>query len=168
MGTTLVHLLHKYQNSEQPDFGACYVCPPVGNFVAHETTTNKHVRVLPSHWKDSWCQGGTRKNEKSGHYSHRWLCYYTTEGPPKWICEGQPTNDTRQWWRTQAPDDFPREGLGVQYWHFSEHLMERGGARSLCVKLQTNSEELVAFQVVQVNYGSSSSTTPSPENALPP
>ena len=135
MGTRLAHLLHKYQNSDMENFGACYVCPPVGNFVAHETTTNKNVRVLPSHWKESWCQGGTRKDDKAGHQSDRYLCYYTTEGPPDWICEVQPTSDSRQWWKTQAPDDFPDEGVGVQYWHVAEHFMDRGGARLACTMI---------------------------------
>ena len=112
MGTTLAHLLHTYQKEDRSRFGACYVCPPVGNFTAHETTTNKNVRILPSHWDESWCQGGTRKDEKCGFDHTRWLCHYTLEGNPDWIAAVQPSNDTNKLWKTLAPAAHPDEGNG--------------------------------------------------------
>ena len=43
MGTALRHFLNKYQKDYKPEFGACYCYPPVGNFIAHDTTTNANV-----------------------------------------------------------------------------------------------------------------------------
>ena len=150
MGTTLAHLLKTYQKGNNPKFGACFVCPPVGNFTAHETTTNANVRVLPSHWGESWCQGGTRKDEECGHAQHRWLCHYTESGPPDWIEEVRPDNDTSKWWKTMAHDEHPDHGLGVQWWHVAEVLKDSEGLCTMVVvKLKTNSEEPVAFQMLR-------------------
>ena len=54
MGTTLAHLLRAFQENDSGEFGCCYLNPPVGNYVAHETTTNANVRLLPSHFDESW------------------------------------------------------------------------------------------------------------------
>ena len=130
MGTTLAHLLRTYQKGFQPKFGACYLNPPVGDFVAHETTTNKNVRVLPSHWSESWCQGGTRRDDASEHWYDRNLCYYTEKGNPERIDTVVPNDDPEMWWKSKAHENHPDEGLGVQFWHLSMHLQDRESACS--------------------------------------
>ena len=128
MGHTLVHILREYQHGYQPAFGACYVNPPLGNCIAHETTTNANVRTLPSHFGESWCQGGTRKDESFEHWYNRQLCHYTEKGNAHLIKEVVPTDDTSWWWKTQAHSQFPERGLGVQFWHRAPHLEDRGSA----------------------------------------
>ena len=128
MGTTLAHLLKTYQKDFKPEFGACYLCPPVGNFIAHKTTTNKYVRILPSHFEESWCQGGTRKNDAFGHWHHRELCHYTEKGNPEFIRKITPSDDLALWWKTKANPEHPDEGLGVQFWHRAPLLKDRGSA----------------------------------------
>ena len=119
MGTTLAFILRKYQKSfAETGFGCSYINPPIGNYVAHTTTTNANVRDLPSHFDESWCQGGTRKDEKFGWWYHRKLCHITVKGPPEIQLEVVPdVNDLAQWWWTKAPADFPEEFMGPQWWH---------------------------------------------------
>ena len=128
MGSTLAHLLKTYQKDFKPEFGACFLCPPVGNFIAHPTTTNENVRVLPSHWDESWCQGGTRKDNACGHWYDRDLCHITERGNPEVITTVQPNDDFALWWKTKAHCEHPEKGIGVQFWHRAPHLQDRGSA----------------------------------------
>ena len=125
MGTTLNFLLRQYQKGDGDVFGCSYINPPIGNYVSHETTTNANVRHLQSHFDEAWCQGGTRKDDKAGHWWDRWLCHITDKGPPEQILKVLPDpSEHSMWWWTRAPDDFPEEYLGVQWWHRSIMLKD--------------------------------------------
>ena len=134
MGTKLACILRKYQEGFSDEFGCCYLNPPVGNYISHETTTNANIRVLPSHYSESWCQGGTRATDPDSKnlWWDRQLCHLTESGPPKVITEVKPEENTPyRWWTTQAPDSFPEQGLGVRFWHEAEApLQDRPNAWS--------------------------------------
>ena len=134
MGTKLAEILEKYQEGFGDEFGCCYLNPPVGNYISHETTTNANIRVLPSHFAESWCQGGTRATAltKKDLWWDRQLCHLTESGPPKVIAEVKPEeNSTDRWWTTQAPASFPEDGLGVRFWHEAESpILDRPNAWS--------------------------------------
>ena len=117
MGTTLAYFLRQYQDCPPEEFGCCYLWPPVGNYISHTTTTNANVRDLNSHWEEAWCQGGTRKDEKHGHWWDRSLCHLTEKGPPKVIVEVKPENDESKYWKTESPPMMPDAFKGVQWWH---------------------------------------------------
>ena len=117
MGTTLAWFLKKYQKSDPDEFGCSYIYPPIGNYISHTTTTNANIRDLPSHFEESWCQGGTRKDHKHGLWYDRSLCHLTEAGPPEVIIKVVPDGDESKYWKTEAPSLMDDKFLGVQWWH---------------------------------------------------
>ena len=72
----------------QDELGCAYVCPPIGGFFTHKSTTcstEKIERVLGTHFDSKWSQAGTRKMNE--HQQHRWICGFTASGPAKWLGE---------------------------------------------------------------------------------
>ena len=118
MGTCLHNLIYHFQRWHDPDeFGCCYINPGLGHYMTHASTTNVPGRVLPSHWDESWVQGGTRQDEKAGLWYKRYACHISDSGPPTQIGLVEPTGDEDYWWRTGTVVEFPDILCGVQSWH---------------------------------------------------
>jgi hypothetical protein len=66
----------------------CYMLPPMGNYVAHQSGCEKafsgEASVRPSCWKETWCCPGTRISEDP-QSRDKWLCAFTSSGPPGWL-----------------------------------------------------------------------------------
>jgi hypothetical protein len=121
------NFLSKYCGLQwQWELGACYVQPPIGSFVAHESTTTPGA-FLETHFKSKWAQEGTRP-EKETHLL-RYLCGFSQKGVAHWLHTwGIDLRDdaTRQHyiWRTEAmPGQIP-ELCGLQTWHGFKELEE--------------------------------------------
>ena len=153
MGTTLAWFLKQYQDCNPEEFGCSYIYPPIGNYISHETTSNANVRLLPSHFEESWCQGGTRKDEKHQLWYDRSLCHLTESGPPKEIVKVVPDGDESKYWKTEAPPSMEERFRGVQWWHRAVVM------KDLCIYVGVSSPssrikwvEPVAFTKVRTRW----------------
>jgi len=127
MGRCLAYLVESFQEHEpREEFGCCFVCPGIGHYMEHHSTTSKRDRVLPSHWEEeSWVQGGTRMSRAAGLWRTRDLCHMTQKGPPKVIASCEPDGDEKWWWRTGTIANFPKRYTGVQSWHRVNDIQDR-------------------------------------------
>ena len=69
------------------ELGACYVVPPVGSFIEHETgcSFDRDATRIEGMWDLDWCQEGTRK--RTDKQRHRRLALYTAKGPMRYLTE---------------------------------------------------------------------------------
>ena len=111
----------------------------------HASTTNTPGRVLPSHWDESWVQGGTRQDEKANLWYKRDACHISDSGPPKVICCVEPTGDEYYWWRTGTVPGFPDELCGVQSWHKYNDLEDCIVFSAYAITLRMTRDEPFAF-----------------------
>eukprot|EP00929_Paragymnodinium_shiwhaense_P039440 TRINITY_DN2069_c0_g1_i5.p1 TRINITY_DN2069_c0_g1~~TRINITY_DN2069_c0_g1_i5.p1 ORF type:complete len:666 (+),score=78.68 TRINITY_DN2069_c0_g1_i5:83-2080(+) len=115
-GTWMRELLHDLQ--DHPDFGACYIQPPIGHYFEHECSWADGSPVLTSKWGKAWVQGGTRP--KTEHDVQRCFCRWTASGPADRLQEiPLPAPEFAVWW-TESPPDLRRCWTGLQYWHLGE------------------------------------------------
>jgi hypothetical protein len=103
----------------QEELGSSYIQPPIGSFVAHESTTTPGAH-LGSHFDSRWAQEGTRI-EKEGQQL-RYVCGFTQKGVAHWLhTEGIDLRDegTRRKfiWKTQPMPTMPDYLTGFQPWH---------------------------------------------------
>ena len=122
MGHQFIHWLQRFQGESHrpnPQFGACYIVPPLGGYVTHKTTWMKQSRqaTLHSHWYAKWMQEGSRTDDFKGRDKVRKLCHYREKYNPEFICEVRIPLKEEQWWTTEAPADLPDEFRGVQDYH---------------------------------------------------
>ena len=116
----------------QHELGAAYVCPPVGSYSRHPSTTTVG-QILMSHFDAKWAQEGTRPY-KPGHVP-RYICGFTEKGPAAYLHKdgiGLRNADVRNsyLWLTQAPPGMSRHLVGLQDWHrdrVEDHLTPTHG-----------------------------------------
>ena len=90
---------------QEPDqLGACYVVPPVGSFIEHETgcSADRPGRIAGM-FGVSWCQEGTRK--RGSEQVHRRLAAFSRKGRTQWLCRAihLPLSKEELKWRTERP-----------------------------------------------------------------
>ena len=105
MGATLKSFLYMVTHLQDPEeFTACYLNPPVGHYMSHQSTTDNEGRYLDAHWNDIWIQGGTRKDEAMGWKKDRTICKLAADLKKQEVGVVQPENlDRHRPWMTQAP-----------------------------------------------------------------
>jgi len=121
------NFLSKYCGLQwQWELGACYIQPPIGSFVPHESTTTPGA-FLQTHFKSKWAQEGTRP-EKENHQL-RYICGFSQKGVAHWMHTwGIDLRDDaiRQHyiWKTEAmPGQLP-DLCGLQSWHGFKEVEE--------------------------------------------
>ena len=122
MGHQFIHWLTHYQGEitePNPDFGCCYIMPPIGGYMSHDTTWMKegNAATLRSHWQAKWIQEGIRTQPLKGRSETRVFCHFRAKGHAAPICRVIVPLPEDQWWRTLAPENMPKEYLGVQVYH---------------------------------------------------
>ena len=122
MGHQFIFWLNNFQGTSSrpnPDFGACYIVPPLGGYMSHKTTWMRHDKQanLKSHWAAKWMQEGSRTEDFKGRIKTRRLVHYTEKGPCDVLCEVKLPLGEDQWWTTEAPEGMPVEMRGVQDYH---------------------------------------------------
>ena len=88
MGHQFIYWLLRYQGMgglPNPEFGACYIVPPLGGYMSHKTTWMRQGREanLLSHWAAKWMQEGSRTEDFKGRIKTRKLVHYREEGRPE-------------------------------------------------------------------------------------
>ena len=87
------------------NYGACYIYPSIGSYIAHESTTSRG-RFLMSHWKQSWNQEGVRKLREDD--LDRELCKVCKKGPRQTLAKVElPLKGWEAWWKTIIPNELP-------------------------------------------------------------
>ena len=81
----------------QKEMGSAYVVPPIGNFVAHESTTSRG-NFLNDRFSAKWSQEGTSPVKDSD--KPRWICGFIEKGPPTYLHD-RPLDFSRPWQRSQ-------------------------------------------------------------------
>lgn len=78
-------LNQSWQSSDE--LGACYVVPPVGSFIEHESGCSKDrdTSRIQGMWDQPWCQEGTRK--RTDEQQHRRLAFFTTSGDMRYLTD---------------------------------------------------------------------------------
>ena len=66
-----------YWNGNEDGFGACFVCPPMGNTVGHQSGTSRNV-YAKSEMDAKWCRPGTSHGKW---WPPRHLCGFTEKKP---------------------------------------------------------------------------------------
>ena len=112
MGHQFIYWLQHFQgmkNKPNPEFGACYIVPPLGGYMTHRTTWIRHYRqpTLHSHWNAKWMQEGTRTEDFKGRTKVRKLVHYRPKGHCDEICEVKLPLMEHDWWYTEPPEDMP-------------------------------------------------------------
>ena len=95
-------LIAGWQEPEQ--LGACYVVPPVGSFIEHETGCSlDRAGRIRGMFGLSWCQEGTRK--RGDEQVHRRLAAFSSKGRTQWLCRAihLPLDKEQLKWRTERP-----------------------------------------------------------------
>ena len=122
MGHQFIYWLINFQGKvtkPNPEFGACYIVPPLGGYMSHHTTWMKEGRQanLKSHWNAKWMQEGSRTEDFKGRTKVRRLVHYREKGHCEYICDVRHPLAEEEWWYTQAPEDMADDYRGVQDWH---------------------------------------------------
>ena len=122
MGHQFIHWLLNFQGTRalpNPDFGACYIVPPLGGYMSHPTTwmKDKKQAYLHSHWSAKWMQEGSRTEDFKGRSKTRKLVHYRIRGPCEDICMVNLPLLENDWWTTEAPESMPDYMRGVQSYH---------------------------------------------------
>ena len=78
-------LTESWQSCEE--LGACYVVPPMGSFIEHESGCSKDrdTSRIQGMWDQPWCQEGTRK--RTSEQKHRRLALFTSSGDMRYLTE---------------------------------------------------------------------------------
>ena len=99
----------------------CYVCPPIGSFYTHSSTTDKAEKILETHFGDRWAQEGTRKRVGVDSDYHRVACLATLSGHAHVISEPfrLPEMHEQAAWFTEAPRGTAPTSLGRRPRHGS-------------------------------------------------
>jgi hypothetical protein len=96
MGHFDCSLLHWLRDLQLTSMRCSYLLPPMGNYTAHMSGCEKvftgEASVRPSCWKEKWCCPGTRISEDD-QCREKWLCAFTSKGPPGWLCKLQNLDD---------------------------------------------------------------------------
>ena len=103
----------------QEELGSAYICPPIGSYSEHESTTTPG-QVLMSHFDAKWAQEGTRPLKVGD--KPRFICGFTEKGPANWLHKtgldfSCPEVRKSYNWVTQAPPGMPDHIAGLQRWH---------------------------------------------------
>ena len=100
-----------WQNTHM--LGACYVVPPIGSFIEHESGCSKDrdVARIPGLWNHAWCQEGTRK--RGPHQRHRKLAMFPAQHEPVGYLTDEIVLPDPEFykWLTQRPP--PGEGISL-------------------------------------------------------
>ena len=133
MGATLNNFLHMVCHLQEPtEFGACYLNPPVGHYMSHQSTTDQAGRYLDAHWGDIWIQGGTRYNKAMGWEKHRKICRLTPDMQKEEVCEVRPEDLTNHRpWTTQSPPGMPAKFFGLKTWHNQSIMHTEAGGEGI-------------------------------------
>ena len=96
-------------------YGACYIFPSIGSYIAHESTTSIG-RHLMSHWNRSWNQQGVRPITLGD--QDRELCRVTKSGHRQTTKTVKlPLGADKCMWRTLIPNEVPKIHLGIRPIH---------------------------------------------------
>ena len=103
----------------QEELGSAYICPPIGSYSEHESTTTPG-QVLMSHFDAIWAQEGTRPLKVGD--KPRFICGFTEKGPANFLHKtgldfSCPEVRKSYNWVTQAPPGMPDHIAGLQRWH---------------------------------------------------
>ena len=100
----------------QESLKACYVCPPIGGFTTHASTTSLG-RTLHNHFDAKWSQEGTRVTKPE--HKHRRICAFTAHGHANFLTDDirLPADEAELRWTTQAPPGLPECFTGWQPRH---------------------------------------------------
>ena len=151
-------LTNGWQDMEK--LGACYVVPPVGSFIEHESgcSLDRDYSRIPGLWDLPWCQEGTRK--RGDHQKDRRLAMFTGWEPVRYLTDEifLPDDALMYRWLTeripedmdvslspvlglrgvwdQPPDTEDEEEAGAVWelkWYINARLARARVARMLCV-----------------------------------
>ena len=112
-------LSKKCGNEWQDALGAAYLCPPIGSYVEHISSTTPG-QVLKDHFGAKWAQEGTRPMKDGD--KPRYICAFTEKGPAAYLHENgldfrKQVLRQSYYWLTEAPPHMPELLCGPQEWH---------------------------------------------------
>ena len=118
MGATLKSFLSQFSNLfGKGEFGCSYVIPPLGNYMGHQSTTDKQGKFLDPHWGEFWIQGGTRQCPELGWTRSRSINKLVGLYKAVELVKVFPEHCAHKYWRTQPPANMHNEFMGLQPWH---------------------------------------------------
>ena len=122
MGHQFIFWLKHFQGTSSrpnPEFGACYIVPPLGGYMSHKTTWMRQDKQadLKSHWAAKWMQEGSRTEDFKGRIKTRRLVHYREKGHCEELCQVNLPLAEGEWWTTEAPEGLPDKLRGVQDYH---------------------------------------------------